>query len=87
MRERNYFFAAGFLAAVLAGAFFATGAAFAAGFFAAAGFAAVAFGAAAFLVAPKVTPAALAIFERLALRRATVFLLSKFFFTAVSNSL
>ena len=77
------FFAVGFL---VAGAFFsaaaALGAVLVAGFLAA-----VAFGVAAFLAGVSFTPASLAIFARRLLRRATVFFLRRFFFTAVSSSL
>ena len=74
--------------------------ALAAGFFAEAGFAAVfvagflagafvaaGFAAGAFLAASSFTPASFATFASALLRRAAVFLLSTFFFTAVSISL
>ena len=72
---------AGFAAALVAG-FLA-----AAGFVAAGVFVAAALGAAVFLPVASFTPAALAAFERLALRRAAVFFSIRFYFTAVSNSL
>lgn len=74
------FFAAGFLA----GAFAAVD--FVAAGFAAAGLAA-ALSVAVLAVPVNLTPAFLAIFARPALRRATVFFLSKPFLTAVSSSL